>query len=83
MHVMLVLPALPALCIVLHITVAPSTTESKLVHDDFTDHLQVLHAEFQQIVQDMEAQNAINAAAAHYHAQLICERFLATPSCLD
>lgn len=52
-------------------------------HDEFTDHLLVLRAEFQQTVDDMEAQSATTAAAAYYHAQRTCERFLSTPSCFD
>lgn len=52
-------------------------------HDELTDHLQVLHAEFEQTVQEMEAINATTAAAAYYHAQLVCERFLSTPGCFD
>lgn len=57
--------------------------EVSRVQDDLTDHLQVLYAEFKQTVDEMEAQNATSAAAAYYHAQLVCERFLTTPGCFD
>lgn len=59
----------------------PEFIEAEAVLDDMTDHLLVLHAEFEQTVYDMEQQNATTAAAAYYHVQLTCERFLATPDC--
>lgn len=58
-------------------------TELEIVCDGLADHLLALHAESMQTVHDMEAQNAITAAAAYYHAQLTCERFLTTPGCFD
>lgn len=70
-------------CIVLHMRSSLQIAEVSRVQDDLTDHLQVLYAEFEQTVDEMEAQNATSAAAAYYHAQLICERFLATPGCFD
>lgn len=51
----------------------------RITDDDLSDHLVALHAEFTQAVEEMEAINATSAAAAHYAAQLTCQRFLVTP----
>lgn len=89
MLALLALQAIPALqailliCIVIHMTVAQKFIDFEVVSDHLTDHLRALHAEFKQTVYDMEAENATSAAAAYYHAQLTCERFLSTPHCFD
>ncbi|MGJ9374369.1 hypothetical protein [Nesterenkonia sp. CF4.4] len=50
--------------------------------DDLTPHLQALHTELGQTIQDMEAIGATSAACAHYQAQQTCARFLTTPHAL-
>lgn len=54
--------------------------DQEIVVDDLSDHLKTLRAELAQIVDDMTAINATSAAAAHYRALRICERFLTTPA---
>lgn len=48
--------------------------------DALTDHLKALQVELLTTIEEMEAIDASTAAAAHYSALCVCQRFLLTPT---
>lgn len=50
--------------------------------DALTDHLKALQIELLTTIKGMEALDASTAAAAHYSALCVCQRFLQTPTAI-